>query len=176
MPWTFKGNIMEKLKYTWDEMYEDTVKLCNSVRELGFKPDAVVGLARGGVVPATIASHFFDVPAVFINWSLRDGKAKDVKAMDKVAVEASAGKKFLLIDDIVDSGDTISTLKERMFDDKGNIVYAALWFNPAQSVATVNLHSRIVDRSLDKRWVVFPWEYERLPAESFRSANRANQN
>jgi hypoxanthine phosphoribosyltransferase len=151
---------MEKIYYKWDEMYTDTICICNAIKESNFIPNGIIGLARGGVIPATIASHYFDVPAHYINWSLRDGKKKDTFAVDKIAAQAASGKKYLLIDDIVDTGDTLHLLKERMFDIKDNLKYAALWYNPSQNKSTVDFYSRVIDRSIDNRWIQFPWEHE----------------
>lgn len=167
---------MNKLNYSWDAMHNDTYKIASWIREIGFKPDGVIGLARGGVIPAAILSHVLDCPAHFVNWSLRDGKQKEVKKLDKLAVEATGGKKFIIVDDIVDSGETVATIRQRMFDTDKNVLYTALWFNPAQSRATVNFHANVIDRSLDSRWVAFPWEYyqEDHPATEVKSANSQN--
>lgn len=155
-------------------MYDDTIKICNSVKECGYKLDGVIGFARGGVVPAAICSHYFDVPAHFVNWSLRDGKKKDTRAVDQLAAIASTGKKFLVIDDIIDSGDTLQQFKERIIGVSDNFVFASLWFNPSQSKSQVHFYARVIDRSIDTRWVSFPWEYDvkDFPPEGVQSANK----
>ena len=149
---------MSNIKYSWKEMYEDTIKLCDMVEKTGFRPDNIIGIARGGIVPATIASHYVDCELLVYDWSLRDRKKRDIKGLDKVAIRASGGEKFLIIEDIVDSGDTLYSIKERMFDTKNNIMYSALWFNPSQTIIKLDFWSRIIDRSVDDSWVVFPWE------------------
>ena len=70
---------------------------------------------------------------------------------------AERGTKVLIVDDIVDSGKTIREVKERMFDTKDNVKYASLWFNPSQDT-TVDFWCWKVDRNIDDRWVIFPWE------------------
>jgi hypoxanthine phosphoribosyltransferase len=38
----------------------------------GWRPDYIVGLTRGGLVPATMLSHYLDVPMHALKVSLRD--------------------------------------------------------------------------------------------------------
>jgi hypoxanthine phosphoribosyltransferase len=47
---------MEYLILTWEDVYNLTLRLSERVVESGFKPDAVVGIARGGWIPARILS------------------------------------------------------------------------------------------------------------------------
>ena len=149
---------MSKIEYTWEELNNDTRKIANWVKEVGFKPDGIVGIIRGGAVPAVILSHELGCPVTLLNWSLRDGKVKDYRELDKIAIAASHGKRFLFIDDIVDSGATIKEIKDRAFDTKNNLLFTSLWYNPSQLNSRVHFWARIIDRSLDDRWVIFPYE------------------
>jgi len=152
--------MMEKLIYTWDQLHADTIKICNWVKECGFKPDGIIGIARGGVVPATIASHFFDVNPYYVHWSLRDGKVKDMELVKEIAIKAAFGKRLLLIDDIVDSGETILELRNwfsNFYTTGNNVLYTSLFYNIAQP-ATMHFYVNTIDRTKDKRWVQFPFE------------------
>ena len=37
----------------------------------GFKPELIIGVARGGLVPAVMLSHYLDVPMQSLHWSTR---------------------------------------------------------------------------------------------------------
>jgi len=147
----------DKINYGWSELYDDTKKISNWVKECNFNPDIVVGIIRGGSIPAVIISHLLDVPVVMLDWSLRDGKKKNTKILDQLAIQASCGKRILFIDDIVDSGKTMSEIKERMFDTKNNVLYTSLWYNPSQQTP-IHFWSNVIDRRVDSRWVAFPYE------------------
>lgn len=144
-----------KIHYTWDQLHEDTYKICKWVRDVDFKPDLIVGVVRGGAIPAVIASHILESPVELVQWSLRDSKKQDFRKLDQLAI---SNKRILFIEDIVDSGDTMAAIKERMFDTKNRVLYTSLFFNPAQSKANIHHWTRVIDRSEDERWVVFPWE------------------
>lgn len=148
---------MEHIIYTQIQFDHDIKFLTKQLSESKFVPDLIVGLMRGGVIPAIHLSHKLDCPVSAIEWSTRDAKVTDKKQLDKIAIMAEHGKKVLVIDDIVDSGKTMREIKERMFDTKDNVKYASLWFNPSQSV-TVDFYCNIIDRAVDERWIIFPWE------------------
>lgn len=146
-----------KIKYSWDELYEDTRKIASWVKEVHFKPNYIVGILRGGAIPAVILSHLLDVPVVMVDWSLREGKKKNTSVLDQLAVQADAGKKLLFIEDIVDSGKTMAEIKDRMLDTKSNVLYTSLWYNPSQPT-TIHYWAKVIDRSNNESWIVFPYE------------------
>ena len=83
---------------TWDE-YNDLVSSIAS--EIGQdEPDAIVGLTRGGLVPAVQLSHMYNAKLYCLNISLRDGKCSsqgfDWRRLEKY-------RNILVVDDINDS-------------------------------------------------------------------------
>jgi hypoxanthine phosphoribosyltransferase len=132
------------------------------LRDVQFTPDLIVGILRGGSVPAVYLSHELDCPVRIIEWSTRDSNKRDTYSLDQVAAMAESGTKVLIIDDIVDSGTTMQEIKSRLFDTKNNILYVALWYNPSQ-ITTIHYWCNAIDRSIDDRWVYMPWE--KLPQD-----------
>ena len=86
---------------SWSD-YDELVSSIAS--QLGdWEPDAIVGLTRGGLIPAVQFSHMFNVKLYTLNISLRDGKAPSAKFDWKQLEKYS---RVLIIDDINDSGST----------------------------------------------------------------------
>ena len=95
-----------------------------------FQPDYVVGLTRGGLMPALMLSHYLDVPMHTLNVSLRDNNDQDtesnlwmaedafgclseeVQKLLKSRWDVSARKKILIVDDINDTGATFNWIKQ----------------------------------------------------------------
>lgn len=153
--------------YTHTEFVSDIKNLANDILASKWIPDLIVGVVRGGCVPAVYLSHKLKTPMVTINCSLRDAKTGgfDPLALLPVVTAASAGKKVLIVDDIVDGGDTIAVLRQEIakiaserVDALQNVRVTSLWFNPSQTQATVDYYANTMDRAHDPRWVVFPWE------------------
>jgi len=155
---------VEHIKYTQEQFDLDVTKLIKQLEDDDFKPELIIGILRGGAIPAIHLSHILNCPVKVIEWSTRDSLIKDHKALDKIAIMAEHGMKVLIIDDIVDSGKTISEIKQRMFDTEDNIRYASLWYNPSQDTE-VDFWCNSVNRATDERWVIFPWEKQIIGEE-----------
>lgn len=153
----------KKVHISYDEIedYVDTVKSCIERKE--WKPDLIVGLSRGGLLPAVRLSHKMKIPMVSLVWATRDENGYNVTDCG-LAEEASEGKKILIVDDICDSAETFRSLKE----DWDNTVvkdipwhedvrFAALLYKESSQFEVEYMGGRVVDDSI---WWVFPWEEE----------------
>ncbi len=154
------------IDYTHSDFCDGVEGIAKQVAESEFKPDYIVGIVRGGAIPATYLSHKLKIPVVMVHWNTRD-------TFDNISNESNcwipedlhAGKKVLIVDDIVDGGDTIRELLNDWYTSTrsmgelpvDNYRVAAMYYNTSQDV-TVDYYHRTIDRNVDKRWVVFPWE------------------
>ena len=64
---------MNKLILTQSDLQKLVTKLCRSIANSQWRPDYIVGISRGGLVPAVMISHYFNVPMKPLQVSLRDG-------------------------------------------------------------------------------------------------------
>jgi len=133
--------------------------LSDKIRTAGWQPDFIVGIGRGGLVPAVYISHRLNLPMLSIDHSSREAGFAD-ELLGKVASKSAAGTRLLFVDDINDSGDTIAYIRDILGSrgcDEGNLRFAVL-LNNLRSKAEVDYWSQTIDRASDKRWFVFPWE------------------
>lgn len=149
-----------ELHYITDEAFlADVRSVARQIGESDWKPDFVIGIGRGGLVPAVYISHHADLPMLSIDHSSKvPGFADELLA--KVAAKSAAGVKLLFIDDINDSGGTIAYVRRLLADNDcegANLRFAVL-INNSRSRATVDYWAQMIDREEDKRWFVFPWE------------------
>ena len=63
---------MEKLIYTWEQQIDDTNLICAKIEADGFKPDVIVGISRGGLIPGVMISHKLNIPFKPVHASTRD--------------------------------------------------------------------------------------------------------
>lgn len=136
----------------------------------GFKPEIVAGIARGGLQPALMLSHYYDAKLVSLNVSLRDGKVdQGHETIDDLRADIELGKRVLIIDDICDTGHTLKAVWDHLAlaipeplsfgaGYTGHTRTAVLWNNTAQDVFDPQYVGREVNRTEDKRWVIFPFE------------------
>lgn len=133
---------------TWDYISQSTSDIASAT---SYCIDVVVGLERGGLVPAVMYSHLARVPMVSVR--------KD--ELSKIA-ELAKTKKVLVLDDIVDTGATFREISESLdIAAHGNVVFAALMRDPkCVFETTVNSAPLITVSSTQGDWIVFPWEQE----------------
>ena len=143
----------------YPEFVADVQAVAAALEADGWTPDHIVGIGRGGLVPAAYLSHRTGISLLSVDYSSGVPSFAE-ELMEKLAVATREGRSILLVDDINDSGGTIEALRKSLIDhgaaEKG--VRVAVLIDNLRSRAKVDYRSRTIDRSSDKRWFVFPWE------------------
>lgn len=178
---------MKKTYIGWRDIERYTQDILRQITLDGWRPDYVVGLTRGGLVPANLISQYLDVPMHALKVSLRDGgdcesncwMAGDafgyLQATDNdyswTRVDAGQRKRILIVDDINDSGATLNWIRQDwqgscMPDDPGwaevwgdNVRIAVIVDNESSGCELPISYSAVsVNKLEDPQWIVFPWE------------------
>ena len=151
------------IDYTFTEFRNGIQDIAKQIEESGFAPDYLVGIVRGGSVPAVYLSHKLKIPVVMVAWNTRDNTEFGTDSVTWIPEDLLAGKRIIIVDDIVDGGQTIKELLEDWQKSvlapvpHENVRIAAMWYNTAQDVA-VDFYHKTIDRDSDSRWIVFDWE------------------
>ena len=151
------------IDYTYDSFREGIDSIASQVQASNFLPHYIVGIVRGGAVPGVYLSHKLKIPVVMVSWNTRDNTEIGNESNSWIPEDICDGKRVLLIDDIVDGGDTIKELLAdwgtSVHDDlnMNNLRIAAMWYNITQDI-NVDFYHKTIDRDVDQRWVIFPWE------------------
>lgn len=97
---------MKKIYYGHDELKSDLKELLKSIKDENF--DAVVAVARGGMTIAHILAEGLDLRECY---SINSIHYNDTEKLNTIRVfnipDLGSAKKVLIVDDIVDSGDTM---------------------------------------------------------------------
>ena len=159
-----------KIIYTHDQMAGDLQEIIRQMHLDNYRPDYVVGIARGGLVPATMLSHYFAKPLMALNYSLRDKMVCPDDEVNAMVEKLKEGFSLLMVDDICDSGETLRKIVDEVTPHMDSIVLgqykgwesrlrtAVLWNNTSQDTFEAEYVGREVDRNEDERWVIFPFE------------------
>ena len=141
--------------------YDDILSMCNNLEHdvSKFHPYLIVGITRGGLLPAIHLSHALGVPMVPLTWQTRDyethawkGCNKEVLPLVKTALDTK--KTVVFVDDINDTGKTFKEIKETYHIKGSKDKYVSL-VERASTVFKTDARSLRID---DRRWIVFPWE------------------
>lgn len=144
------------MRYCFDKFKTDINKLVDDINSSDKSYDYIVGIVRGGSIPATCLSHHLGLPMKNVSWSTYHKDQMKETALD-VAEDIMDGKKLLIVDDILDSGRTMKELIQDWGVDRSQFDLAVLIWNEGQDIVP-DFHGRKIDRKDDSDWITFWWE------------------
>lgn len=147
---------MEYLILTWEDVYNLTLRLSERVVESGFKPDAVVGIARGGWIPARILSDVLyadTLQNIRIEYYSDVGKKGREPKITQPITGSMKGKSILLVDEVADTGDSLYYAIDHVANlGAGDVKTAVLHWKPWSRVEPDFYMVQT------ESWTVYPWE------------------
>ena len=146
---------MPNFRYiSWSEYGNLAEALAEKIRATGKHYDLVVGIARGGIPVAMVVSDHLDVKIDFVNVkSYNDIGKRTAPRILSTLIEGVQGKDVLLVDDLVDQGDTLVFMKKFLADQKPRSLEAAVLFRKPWSKVEPEYFLETVSE-----WIVFPFE------------------
>ena len=161
---------MKKVYYTWQDVENQTQEILRQIQRDSWVPDYVVGLTRGGLVPANLISQYLEVPMETLKVSLRDDNSQPESNL-WMAEDAFEQRRILIVDDINDSGATLNWIKEDWMSGAlpdnpkwaeiwGDTVRVAVLVDNEASASELNVSYTAVglNKAEEDCWIVFPWE------------------
>lgn len=140
--------------YDYDSFEIDVKILARKIRD-DFKPDAIVGIARGGLTLAHCLSTALDTRNCF---ALNSIHYEDTKKLDTINIfnipNLSECQKVLLVDDIIDSGESMVAIKKELLKFFPHLEFkvATIYYKPKALM--------IPDFSVKEAddWIEFFWD------------------
>lgn len=155
---------MAETKYsfpTWQEIEDECRKVSRQIADSGFVPEVVVALSRGGLVPARIICDMLlvkDLVAVKVDhWGITATKDGTAKLRYPVDIDLS-GKKVLIVDDITDTGDSISLALDWARKTNPRELKTAVVYHISRSKIIPDFYGGAIGKE-DWKWVVWPWNF-----------------
>lgn len=134
-------------------------ELAQTIWDDGFRPDAIVAIARGGLTLAGALGYALDVKMLgSLNVEFYTGVEERLDepvllppTLDRAALE---GRRVLLVDDVSDSGRTLALVLQLLRAGGGEVRTVCLYSKPG-TVQQPDYVWRTTDR-----WIMFPWSAE----------------
>ncbi len=137
----------------WSDIENLVQKAVEKMKIYNRKYDAVIGITNGGIVPARLIARETNIDN--INFIYMSNK----QIQNNILSHFSKDKKYLMVDDIYDSGRTFTSISRLLETIK--IEYDFMFLLSRYKIKS-NLLSKskiFVGKCLNhERWIVFPWE------------------
>jgi uncharacterized protein len=152
---------------TWNQIYDMLLNQAEKIYSEGYKPDLIVGISRGGIVPARILSDLIETPNIeIIQIEFYSGIAKTTSEpiLKHPLRGLVSGKKTLLVDDVSDSGKSLKLAKNHLQQQGAAEIKTATLYTKPQSITKPDFAEKQTSR-----WIVFPWDVKETVREISQS-------
>ena len=141
---------------SWEELHRTSKALAWRLLELG-PFEGIVAVTRGGLVPAAIVARELEIRLIETACisSYHGSDQGDLHVL-KEAPSAGKGAGWLIVDDLVDTGETAKALRIMMPEAHFATVYAKPAGRP--------LVDTFVTEVSQDTWIFFPWDLEPRPS------------
>ena len=144
---------------TWDELGTGARYLAEAIHADGWRPDLMLGIARGGLLVTGALSYALDVKNTYtMNVEFYTGvdERLDVPMiLPPVPDLVDLGEaRMLIVDDVADTGSTLALVKDFCVGKVAESRVAVLYQKPRSSVSC-----EYVWRRTDL-WIDFPWSVQ----------------
>ena len=150
---------------TWNIIYTMLLSQAKKICQSGFKPDVIVGVTRGGWIPARILSDLLEIPnlvTVRVEFYLGVAETLNEPALTQGVSAGVLGKKALVVDDVADTGRSLQLVKKHLRQQgAAEVQIATLYYKPF-SAAKPDYYEKET-----QRWVVFPWDMKETARKFF---------
>lgn len=155
-------------EYSWREILDLAAILAREIRNANFEPTIIVGVLRGGALPALLLSHMLQVRRLYaLRASVMTSEVARARRQAP-SIEGLEGlpelrqQTVLLVDDVTNTGSTIRAVRQALEANRPGamVATACLLWDTVPPDELGKLSSCEADFFADQvhAWVSFPWE------------------
>ncbi len=141
---------------TWSSFGDASRALAMQVAASGYRPGIILGIARGGLIPAAAMAYALEVKNVFmmsVEFYTGIDERLEFPVMLPPLLNAIdiKGASVLVVDDVADTGETLKLVMDFCADHVAEVRCAVLYEKPRSVVKCAYVWRRT------DRWIEFPW-------------------
>lgn len=144
---------------SWQEMQDYAKKTSENIKKSKFRPDVIIGLSRGGLVPARLFCDYLHIKNCYTikvdHWGItatKDGQAKLTQNLDMDLTDMNV----LIVDDITDTGQSMEVAKKYLEELNPKKVKTATLIHLKDSKYVPDFFG--IER--EWAWIIFPWNFQ----------------
>ena len=150
----------ERENLTWEVFGEASRYLSQQIVESGWFPDLIVGVARGGLIPAGAIGYAIGVKAmgaINVEFYTDIGQTLEepIILSPQLDTDSLKGKKVLVVDDVADSGKTLD-LVVNLLKETADEVRSAVIYTKPKTIFEPDFSWKKTDQWINFAWSVLP--------------------
>ena len=143
---------------TWKEIVDWCLKLRSSI--VGkYSPDAIIGLSRGGLIPARLLSDYLWIKDLFSvkteHWGITASKDGEARITTDSSLPVR-GKNVLIVDDITDTGSSMKLAVDTIKKLEPASIKTSTMLHIEHSTFVPDYYASSVSAK-EWTWFIFPW-------------------
>lgn len=157
---------------SWERIHLFSIEVAEKVKRSKYNPDIIVGISRGGWIPARIISDLLEksvLANVSVEFYEQLGETKGKPTITQPISISVKEKKLLLVDDVADTGQSLVLVKKYLKDEGASeIKIVSIYYKP-WSIIIPDYYQEETNL-----WIIFPWEIKeslRKIFDKFREQN-----
>ena len=144
----------------WGVFGEASRNLSEQIVESGWFPDLIVGVARGGLIPAGAIGYAIGVKAmgaINVEFYTDIGQTLDepIILSPQLDTDSLKGKKVLVVDDVADSGKTLDLVVNLLKETADDVRSAVIYTKP-KTIFEPDFSWKKTDQWINFAWSVLP--------------------
>ncbi|NIQ05766.1 MAG: phosphoribosyltransferase [Candidatus Korarchaeota archaeon] len=141
-----------------EEVRQMSIATARKIRDTDFEPDIIVGLSRGGWIPARLICDYLLVPDLVsmevTHWGLPAEIGQEEAQLEHPFEVDLTGKNVLIVDDITDTGESLElALNVVNKQDPNGVKTATMQYITGSSIEP-DFYTEKVDEWV---WFLYPW-------------------
>jgi len=140
----------------WSEIYDACIELADQIKRSGFNPEIIVGVARGGWIPARILSDLLGntyVASIRVEFYKGVGETAKKPIVSQQVSTSVEGKRVLVVDDVADTGESLTKVRQDLLSRGASQVKIATLHYKPKSILRPDFYVRETSA-----WIVYPHE------------------
>jgi hypoxanthine phosphoribosyltransferase len=141
---------------SWKQIYSFLLNLAKTIQNDEFRADIIIGISRGGWIPARILSDFLEntkLGNIAAEFYLGTTKIRRKPIITQPVSTSVNEKKILLVDDVADTGESLKLVNSHLKEAGASEIKVVTIYRKPWSSIVPDYYAK--DTSL---WIVFPWE------------------
>ena len=133
-------------------------KVCEQIRQKGYEFDIIIGISTGGLFPTRIIANrlgILNVDVISVNSYSADKQRGEVRLLVDKNFEHLRNKDILIVDDLVDHGQTMKFVLDYIQNYQPSLVKTAVIYKKDQSTFEPDFYGLETPHN---QWIQFSWD------------------